>query len=118
MQHHEKEIRSRLVNRRRILLARYRGELQRIEEELAAHDRETVERATEEWDVQVLSRLGNTDMRAISAVTEAVRRIDEGTYGSCLCCHDPISAARLDAMPETTECIACAKLREPFKQCA
>lgn len=62
-------IRTCLVQRRRLLLNRYRSELERVEEELAARDIESVERATEEWDARVLSSLGDADIRSIVAVT-------------------------------------------------
>lgn len=102
------EIRDRLVQRRRTLLQRYREELERVEEELASRDVELVERASEEWDATVLSHLGDADMRAIVAVTDAIARVDAGTYGECLTCGETISGARLEALPETTTCIDCA----------
>lgn len=105
-------IRQRLILRRRELLTRYRDELARVEEELAMRDPELVERATEDWDAEVLSSLGDSDMRAIVAVGEAVDRLNLGTYGTCTDCGSSISAARLDALPETAICIDCAKGRE------
>lgn len=90
-----------------------------MEEELAARDIETVERATEEWDAGVLSRLGDTDLRAIVAVTEAIARVDAGTYGRCTSCDEPIGEKRLDAVPETATCISCASAAElPFVRSA
>jgi RNA polymerase-binding protein DksA len=105
-------IRARLLQRRRDLLQRYRAELERVEEELAARDIELVERSSEEWDATVLSKLGDTDMRAIVAVTEAIGRLDAGTYGSCAACGDAVSKARLEALPEATTCIDCATRAE------
>jgi RNA polymerase-binding protein DksA len=101
-------IRERLLARRRELLRRYRDELERVEEELSTRQAEDVERASEQWDAEVLSALGDTDVRAIVAVVEALRRLDHGTYGLCVRCEEPIAAARLDALPETPLCIDCA----------
>lgn len=106
------EIRARLLHRRRALLQRYREELERAEEELASRDIEIVERSSEEWDATVLSKLGDVDMRAIVAVTEAIARVDAGTYGNCLACGEAIGAARLEALPEAPTCIDCAAARE------
>jgi DnaK suppressor protein len=112
-------MRAKLMQRRRALLQRYREELERVEEELAARDVETVERATEEWDATVLSRLGDTDLRAIVAVTEAIARVDAGTYGRCTSCDQPIARARLEARPEAATCIACASAAEqPYARTA
>ena len=83
-----------------------------MEEELASRDIELVERATEEWDATVLSKLGDVDMHAIIAVTEAIARVDAGTYGDCLGCGEAIGPARLEALPEAPTCIDCAARRE------
>ena len=37
----------------------------------------------------------------------ALQRLEAGTYGVCVSCHNPISYGRLLVMPETTYCIAC-----------
>lgn len=106
-------IRKRLLSRRRQLMARYRGELQRIEEELATRQSEDVERSAEQWDAEVLSRLGDADLRSILAVMDALARLDAGTYGRCLLCAQPIGVARLAALPETVVCIDCAAEAAP-----
>jgi len=40
-------------------------------------------------------------------LVEALRRLEEGMYGRCLGCEEPIPFGRLVVMPETTRCIAC-----------
>jgi RNA polymerase-binding transcription factor DksA len=42
---------------------------------------------------------------------EALRKIDEGTYGSCERCGKPIAPARLEAIPSATTCVECAAKR-------
>ena len=37
----------------------------------------------------------------------ALRRLEEGTYGVCVSCHNPIPYGRLLAMPEATYCVGC-----------
>ncbi|MCB1245958.1 MAG: TraR/DksA C4-type zinc finger protein, partial [Acidimicrobiia bacterium] len=39
---------------------------------------------------------------------EAIRKIDAGVYGACELCAAPISFDRLEAMPTTRHCRACA----------
>ena len=43
------------------------------------------------------------------AVDAALTRIDVGTYGICARRGEPIGFARLEARPEATLCIACAR---------
>ncbi len=37
----------------------------------------------------------------------ALRRLEEGTYGDCVSCRNPIPYGRLLVMPEATYCVAC-----------
>jgi len=46
------------------------------------------------------------------AVDSALDRIAAGTYGWCARCGLPIGFARLEARPEATLCIACARAAE------
>ena len=41
-------------------------------------------------------------------VDRALAKLDDGTYGLCENCGQPISEARLEAMPATRYCITCA----------
>jgi RNA polymerase-binding transcription factor DksA len=41
-------------------------------------------------------------------IDAAVRRLEAGTYGACRTCRRPIPVARLEAVPEATQCMSCA----------
>jgi hypothetical protein len=43
----------------------------------------------------------STDVRLLLAIKGALTRINHGTYGACAVCKQPISKARLDAVPWT-----------------
>jgi DnaK suppressor protein len=42
----------------------------------------------------------------------ALARIDEGSYGTCESCGEPIGKARLQAFPRATLCVACKQREE------
>ncbi|HJT20504.1 MAG TPA: TraR/DksA C4-type zinc finger protein [Nitrospira sp.] len=46
---------------------------------------------------------------------EALRRLDEGTYGICEDCETPISPGRLRALPFARRCVACQEQFELFE---
>lgn len=48
----------------------------------------------------------------IARVDEALKRIDEGTYGFCRVCGRPIESERLEALPYTDICIEDKKKEE------
>lgn len=41
------------------------------------------------------------------AILEALRRMDDGSYGICAECAQPIPYGRLIVMPETKHCLTC-----------
>lgn len=45
---------------------------------------------------------------ALSVAQAAVAKLEEGTYGRCEVCGDPIPADRLEAVPEATRCVSCS----------
>jgi DnaK suppressor protein len=47
------------------------------------------------------------DSRVSRDILSALARMDEGSYGVCLCCDDEISLKRLQAIPWTALCIRC-----------
>jgi DnaK suppressor protein len=107
-----RRIRGRLEAHRFALLARYRAELERADEQTAMLGAEPVEAATEQWETRVLSVMSELDGRALESVTAALRRVDTGIYGTCAVCWEPIDARRLDALPEATACRECMKAAE------
>jgi RNA polymerase-binding transcription factor len=70
--------------------------------------------ADTEADLQIL--LHQTDVRLLRAIEDALARINHGTYGVCTVCKQPISKARLEAVPWTHLCRECKErsTRERF----
>ncbi len=48
----------------------------------------------------------------VQQIKAAIRRMDDQSYGYCLSCDEPISAARLKVRPEAPLCIGCQGQRE------
>jgi DnaK suppressor protein len=42
----------------------------------------------------------------------AMQRLDDGTYGNCEGCHNPIPVERLEVFPSATTCVNCKQVRE------
>ena len=47
------------------------------------------------------------ERKMLAQVEDALTRLDEGTYGTCLKCGEEISPERLEAVPFATLCIRC-----------
>ena len=46
----------------------------------------------------------------LELVTEALGRLDDGTFGTCVRCGRPIAPDRLEALPWAARCIDCQRL--------
>ncbi len=57
-------------------------------------------------------RLRGREKVFLSKIQKALERIENGTFGVCEECDEPISIKRLEARPETTLCIRCKEDQE------
>mgnify|MGYP002525649335 CR=1 FL=1 len=65
------------------------------------------DQATGNNEVHIQLKLKQTDAKSLQAMEEALCRIEQGTYGVCRDCGEPVAAARLNAIPWTRVCITC-----------
>ena len=70
------------------------------------------EQASVRQNDEVLDGLEVEESRQVEAIRTALKRLDEGTYGLCVTCGEPIAKGRLEALPYATQCIACASKTE------
>jgi DnaK suppressor protein len=55
---------------------------------------------------------GERRMAMLRAIAAALRRIDDGTYGLCVDCEEPVHEKRLEVDPTVLRCIDCASKAE------
>lgn len=67
------------------------------------------EQAIDIEDDEVLESLGAAAQKEISLLKLALKRIADGSYGICVKCEEPISDARLEAVPYAPLCKRCAQ---------
>ncbi len=80
-----------------------------VDQELATRgSADWEENATEHEDDETLEALGLSAQKEIQMLEAALARIDAGEYGACVRCGSEISTARLDLLPATPFCRACA----------
>ncbi len=64
----------------------------------------TIEAVSRLTDIGVGGSLEHT----LARTERALAKLDEGTHGTCDACGAPIAPARLQAMPDSVLCLACA----------
>jgi DnaK suppressor protein len=75
-------------------------------------EKDFAEQATQNENNEVMDYLGNSARNEIEMIKQAIARIDNGQYGICQVCEEPISNERLKALPYSNMCIKCASKAE------
>lgn len=65
------------------------------------------EEATESFELEKRLALEKQIKDQLVDIERALHKFDEGTYGSCDNCGQPIDPARLEALPQASLCLSC-----------
>jgi DnaK suppressor protein len=84
------------------------------------HEEETTEESTQDiadravssYTREFLYSLTDTERGTLVLIDEALGRITEATYGSCVQCSAAVSEKRLTAVPWARYCVDCQELAE------
>ena len=82
------------------------------EEEEETFDNHLGDAATITFNREMDYSLEDNAGHVLAAIDEALKRIDEGTFGTCRTCGKPIGEDRLEALPYSTQCIDCKRREE------
>jgi len=74
----------------------------------APHSKDWEELATEREEDEVLEHMGLSAQAEVRQIRAALRRVADGSYGTCAKCGSEIAPARLDVLPYTPFCRTCA----------
>jgi len=66
--------------------------------------------ANQTAEQETMLSLEGSIRRQLDQVNMALSRIDNGTYGTCANCGNPIPPARLEARPSSLLCISCQQM--------
>lgn len=68
--------------------------------------------AANEINQNLIFKLRDRERQLLTKIDEALARMDEGVFGTCEDCEEPIEPKRLEARPVSTLCIACKERQE------
>ena len=110
------ELKGILEERRREIMSEVQGRMRDVRAEGAGSAVQGVLDAAEssELDIQDEIEFALIQMKAetLHKIDEALRRLEEGTYGYCFECGDEINEKRLRALPFAVRCKDCEEARE------
>ena len=78
----------------------------------AGGDQHLADHATDMVDREIDDSLEENADRVVQEIDEALRRLDDGTYGTCAVCGEQIPEERLAAIPYATLCVRDKRARE------
>lgn len=80
------------------------------------NEADLTDRASLETDTSIELRTRDRERKLIAKIDEALRRIDDGTYGYCVETNEPISLRRLEARPIATLSIEAQERHERIER--
>jgi RNA polymerase-binding protein DksA len=82
------------------------------ETEEETYDNHLADSATATLNREIDYTLEESAEHVLKAINDALQRIEDGTFGTCGRCGNPIAEDRLEAIPYANRCIDCKRLEE------
>jgi DnaK suppressor protein len=99
--------RERLVRARDDLLRRRGAHREGEGELLGIREADPGDAAAAEGGAIPLDSLNENEQAQVAEIDAALARIEDGTYGVCEDCNEPIESRRLEAIPWARRCFTC-----------
>ncbi len=103
----------RLLQEKKSSLLSELAKTRNAEEETTAESTQDIaDKAVSSYTREFLYSLNDTERNTVQLIDQALARIEDGTYGLCLNCGNPMSEKRLTAIPWSRHCVDCQELQE------
>ena len=87
------------------------------EQEVVEHDiGDEIDSSVEEQERKLTMLLQDREQEKLVKIEDAIRRIEENSFGNCEECGEPISKKRLMIVPFTRLCINCQQEEERLRE--
>ncbi len=80
--------------------------------DLSAYTVHLADMAADTYNRELSMNIVSTEQEVLYQIDDALKRMDEGTYGICQQCNSPITMSRLKAVPYASMCIKCQRAKE------
>lgn len=80
--------------------------------DISAHSTHMADQGTDNFDRELALNLASSRQDSLYDIEDAIRRIDDGSYGSCESCGRAIERPRLKALPFAKKCMGCQNAAE------
>ena len=80
--------------------------------DLSAYTIHMADMASDTYERELSMNIVTSEQELLYQIDDALKRLDDGTFGLCQQCNQPITMSRLKAVPYASLCIACQRARE------
>ena len=103
--------------------AKFAGEIQAIADDAAKNPRDAsgdlsgytvhlADMSSDTYERELAMNMASTEQQVLYQIDDALKRLDDGSFGVCQQCNKPINMSRLKAVPYTSLCITCQREKE------
>lgn len=105
-------IREALIAKRATIKAQQESQLSELYNPDKHHLADLEEMASDTLDTDSLCAMVDLGSSTIEQIDTALVKLDEGTYGTCEMCDEPIHPDRLEVLPFASLCVNCQRKKE------
>ncbi|MBI3330667.1 MAG: TraR/DksA C4-type zinc finger protein [Candidatus Omnitrophica bacterium] len=80
--------------------------------DLSAYTVHMADMAADTYERELSMDLVSSEQQILYQIDDALKRLDDGSYGICQQCNNPITMSRLKAVPYASLCISCQRTKE------
>jgi DnaK suppressor protein len=107
-----KTYRDKLLVRREGLVGQVQAAEAYSRERDAEATQDPADMAANAYTKELMMSMSTNDRQLLESIDGALSRIEQGSYGKCIHCGEPILDKRLDAVPWARHCLRCQDLNE------
>ena len=80
--------------------------------DLSAYTLHMADMAADTYERELSMNIVSSEQEILYQIDDALKRLDDGSFGVCQQCSQPITMSRLKAVPYASLCIACQRTKE------
>ena len=80
--------------------------------DLSAYTVHMADMAADTYERELSMNIVSSEQEILYQIDDALKRLDDGSFGTCQQCNQPILMSRLKAVPYASLCISCQRLKE------
>ncbi|MBI3996557.1 MAG: TraR/DksA C4-type zinc finger protein [Candidatus Omnitrophica bacterium] len=80
--------------------------------DLSAYTVHMADMAADTYERELSMNIVSSEQEILYQIDDALKRLDDGSFGVCQQCTQPITMSRLKAVPYASLCISCQRVKE------